>query len=114
VDKSLKLVVAIVKPVEFDETLNALTRLGIQGATCSEVRDYGQKGPTVFCRGAQHTAKFLTVLKIEVVVPSEHVGKVTNAIVATARSARVLVLDMAHGTLARTEWIDEIAPPRAA
>jgi nitrogen regulatory protein PII len=111
VDKTSKLVIAIVKPGVSEETLDALARFGIQDVICSEVKDYSQKGPTEFYRGAQYTTKFLPMVKIEAIVQSEHVAKITSAITRAAHSARVTVLDIARQ---RTEKVEEIAPPRAA
>ena len=65
----MKLVMAIVKPFKLDDVREALTALGIEGLTVSEVKGYGrQKGQTEIYRGAEYAVNFLPKIKIEVVV----------------------------------------------
>ena len=68
----MKLVMAIIKPFKLDEVRDALTALGVQGLTVTEVKGYGrQKGHTEIYRGAEYAVNFLPKIKIEVVVPAE-------------------------------------------
>jgi nitrogen regulatory protein P-II 2 len=67
----MKLVMAIIKPFKLDEVRQALTELGLQGMTVTEVKGYGrQKGHTEIYRGAEYAVNFLPKIKIEVVVPA--------------------------------------------
>ena len=86
----MKLVMAIIKPFKLDEVRQALTKLGVQGMTVTEVRGYGrQKGHTEIYRGAEYTVNFLPKLKIEAVVPAKQVDKAVDAIAAAAKTARI-------------------------
>ena len=68
----MKLVMAIIKPFKLDEVREALTELGLQGMTVTEVKGYGrQKGHTEIYRGAEYAVNFLPKIKIEVVVPDQ-------------------------------------------
>ena len=72
----MKLVMAIIKPFKLDEVRQALTELGLQGMTVTEVKGYGrQKGHTEIYRGAEYAVNFLPKIKIEVVVPAEVSGQ---------------------------------------
>ena len=86
----MKLVMAIIKPFKLDEVRQALTELGLQGMTVTEVKGYGrQKGHTEIYRGAEYAVNFLPKIKIEVAVPSEHADKVVEAITAAAKTRRL-------------------------
>ncbi len=86
----MKLVVAIVKPFKLDEVREALTSLGIEGLTISEVKGYGrQKGQTEIYRGAEYAVNFLPKIKIEVVVPSDLVAKTVSAISGAAKTGQI-------------------------
>ena len=66
----MKIVMAIIKPFKLDEVRDALTALGVQGLTVTEVKGYGrQKGHTEIYRGTEYAVSFLPKIKIEVVVP---------------------------------------------
>jgi nitrogen regulatory protein P-II 2 len=79
----MKLVMAIIKPFKLDEVRQALTELGLQGMTVTEVKGYGrQKGHTEIYRGAEYAVNFLPKIKIEVVIPAKSVDKAVDAIVA--------------------------------
>jgi len=81
----MKLVTAIIKPFKLEDVRSALTDLGLQGMTVTEVKGYGrQKGHTEIYRGAEYAVSFLPKIKIEVVVPSGTVDKAVEAIVRTA------------------------------
>lgn len=86
----MKLVIAVIKPFKLDEVRDALTRIGIQGMTVAEVKGYGrQKGHMEIYRGAEYAVSFLPKLKIEVVVPSDQVDKVVEAISGAARTGQI-------------------------
>jgi len=86
----MKLVTAIIKPFKLDEVRQALTELGLQGMTVTEVKGYGrQKGHTEIYRGAEYAVNFLPKIKIEVVGPSGTVDKAVEAIVRTARTGQI-------------------------
>jgi nitrogen regulatory protein P-II 2 len=86
----MKIVMAIIKPFKLDEVRDALTAIGVQGLTVSEVKGYGrQKGHTEIYRGAEYAVSFLPKLKIEVAVPSAMVAKVIDAIAASAKTGQI-------------------------
>lgn len=86
----MKLVMAIVKPFKLDEVREALTSLGIEGLTVTEVKGYGrQKGQTEIYRGAEYAVNFLPKLKIEVVVASGLVDKTIAAISSAAKTGNI-------------------------
>lgn len=86
----MKLVMAIIKPFKLDEVRDALTPLGVQGLTVTEVKGFGrQKGQTEIYRGAEYQVSFLPKLKIEVAVPAEMVDAVVEAISAAARTGKI-------------------------
>src|SRR5262245_40316553 len=81
---------AIIKPFKLDEVKDALNAIGIQGITVSEVKGFGrQKGHTELYRGAEYVVDFLPKIKVEVVVPDDMVGKVTEAIQTAANTGRI-------------------------
>ena len=86
----MKLVMAIIKPFKLDEVRQALTELGLQGMTVTEVKGYGrQKGHTEIYRGAEYAVNFLPKIKIEVAVPSDQADKVVDAITAAAKTGQI-------------------------
>lgn len=86
----MKLVMAIIKPFKLDEVREALTRLGIEGMTVTEVKGYGrQKGHTEIYRGAEYAVSFLPKLKLEVAIATDQVDGVVDAIVAAARTGQI-------------------------
>ena len=77
----MKLVIAIVKPFKLDDVREALTPLGVQGLTVTEVKGFGrQKGQTEIYRGAEYHVSFLPKVKIEVAVAADQVDAVVEAI----------------------------------
>jgi nitrogen regulatory protein P-II 2 len=104
----MKLVVAIIKPFKLDEVREALTSLGIQGLTVSEVKGFGrQKGQTEIYRGAEYSVSFLPKVKIEVVVSDELTDQVVEAVQKSANTGRIgdgkiFVMDIAHAVRIRT------------
>jgi nitrogen regulatory protein P-II 2 len=81
---------AIIKPFKLDDVREALTAIGVQGLTVTEVKGYGrQKGHTEIYRGAEYAVSFLPKLKIEVVVPADQVDKVVESISGAARTGQI-------------------------
>ena len=86
----MKLVMAVIKPFKLDEAREALTELGVQGLTASEVKGYGrQKGQTEIYRGAEYAVSFLPKVKIEVVVEDDQVDSVVEAITKAANTGKI-------------------------
>jgi len=108
----MKLVMAIIKPFKLDEVRDALTGLGIQGLTVTEVKGFGrQKGQTEIYRGAEYAISFLPKVKIEVAVAEDLVERVVEAIQKTAKTdkigdGKVFVLDVAKAVRIRTGETD--------
>jgi nitrogen regulatory protein P-II 2 len=86
----MKLIIAIIKPFKLDEVRDALTAIGVNGLTVTEVKGYGrQKGHTEIYRGAEYTVNFLPKIKIEVAVPAEQATKAAEAIQNTTRTGQI-------------------------
>ena len=89
-DQTMKLVMAIIKPFKLDEVREALTPLGVQGLTVSEVKGFGrQKGQTEIYRGAEYVVNFLPKVKIEVVVKDDLVQRVVETIQSAAHTGKI-------------------------
>jgi len=86
----MKLITAIIKPFKLDEVREALSTLGVQGMTVTEVKGYGrQKGHTEIYRGAEYAVSFLPKLKIEIAVRAEVVDAAIDAITASAKTGQI-------------------------
>jgi len=86
----MKLVIAIIKPFKLDEVRDALTAIGVNGLTVTEVKGYGrQKGHTEIYRGAEYAVNFLPKLKVEVAVPAELVEKTIQTIKTTTCTGQI-------------------------
>ncbi|HUS96980.1 MAG TPA: P-II family nitrogen regulator [Hyphomicrobiaceae bacterium] len=86
----MKLVTAIIKPFKLDDVRQALTSLGLEGMTVTEVKGYGrQKGHTEIYRGAEYAVNFLPKIKIEVVVASSEADKAVEGIAAAAKTGQI-------------------------
>jgi nitrogen regulatory protein P-II 1 len=86
----MKMVTAIVKPFKLDEVREALSAIGVQGVTVTEVKGFGrQKGHTELYRGAEYVVDFLPKVKIEVVVDNAMVEQVVDAIIKAARTGKI-------------------------
>ena len=87
---SVKKVEAIIKPFKLDEVKEALHEVGVSGITVTEAKGFGrQKGHTELYRGAEYVVDFLPKVKLEVVVPSETVDRVIEAIMNAAQTGRI-------------------------
>ncbi|MEJ2026134.1 MAG: P-II family nitrogen regulator [Limibacillus sp.] len=111
----MKLVMAIIKPFKLDEVREALTGVGVEGLTVSEVKGYGrQKGQTEIYRGAEYAINFLPKVKIEIAVADDMAEKVVETIQAAANTGRIgdgkiFVLDIGHAVRIRTGETDTSA-----
>ena len=86
----MKLITAIIKPFKLDEVREALSNLGVQGITVTEVKGFGrQKGHTELYRGAEYVVDFLPKMKLETAVPDELVERAVEAIEAAARTGKI-------------------------
>ena len=86
----MKLIIAIIKPFKLEEVKAALSEVGVEGMTVTEVKGFGrQKGHTEVYRGSEYTVDFLPKVKLEVVVPTEVAGKVIEAISRAAKTGKI-------------------------
>ena len=86
----MKLVTAIIKPFKLEEVKEALSAVGIQGITVTEVKGFGrQKGHKELYRGAEYVVEFLPKVKLEIVIPDDKLEGVVNAIVKAASTGRI-------------------------
>ena len=86
----MKKIEAIIKPFKLDEVKDALSSVGIEGMTVSEVKGFGrQKGHTEIYRGNEYTVDFLPKLKLEIVVPDNLVTTAVDAIVKAAKTGKI-------------------------
>jgi nitrogen regulatory protein P-II 2 len=104
----MKFIIAIIKPFKLDEVRAALTGLGVQGLTVTEVKGFGrQKGQTEIYRGAEYTVSFLPKIKIELAVNDDMAEQAVETIQRTANTGRIgdgkiFVLDLLEATRIRT------------
>ncbi len=86
----MKMVTAIIKPFKLDEVREALSNIGVQGVTVTEVKGFGrQKGHTELYRGAEYVVDFLPKVKVEAAVDDAVVDRVIEAIEAAARTGKI-------------------------
>ena len=86
----MKKIEAIIKPFKLDEVKEALSSLGVEGMTVSEVKGFGrQKGHTEIYRGSEYTVDFLPKIKVEVVLPDETVDQAIQAVVKAAKTGKI-------------------------
>ena len=108
----MKLVTAIIKPFKLDDVREALTPLGVQGLTVSEVKGFGrQKGQTEIYRGAEYHVNFLPKVKVEVAVSSDLAEQVVEAIIKAAHTGKIgdgkiFVMDIERAVRIRTGETD--------
>ncbi|MGN1056425.1 MAG: P-II family nitrogen regulator [Comamonas sp.] len=86
----MKMVSAIIKPFKLDEVREALSQLGVQGITVTEVKGFGrQKGHTELYRGAEYVVDFLPKVKLEAAVDDAVLEQVIEAIESAARTGKI-------------------------
>ncbi|HND14489.1 MAG TPA: P-II family nitrogen regulator [Pseudomonadales bacterium] len=86
----MKMITTIVKPFKLDEVREALSEIGVQGITVSEVKGFGrQKGHTELYRGAEYAVDFLPKVRIEIVVADALVDGVIETVVRAARTGKI-------------------------
>ena len=111
----MKLVTAIVKPYKLDDVREALSAIGVQGLTVSEVKGFGrQKGHTELYRGAEYQVEFLPKVKIEVAIADELLGRAVEVIQHAARTGKIgdgkiFVADLEQAVRVRTGETGEAA-----
>ena len=114
-NRAMKLIMAIIKPFKLDDVREALTPLGVQGLTVTEVKGFGrQKGQTEIYRGAEYHVSFLPKVKIEVAVPASMAEQVIEAIMKAAQTGKigdgkVFVMDIERAVRIRTGETDAAA-----
>ena len=108
----MKLIMAIIKPFRLDDVREALTPLGVQGLTVTEVKGFGrQKGQTEIYRGAEYQVSFLPKMKVEVVVSDDQADAIIEAIAKAANTdkigdGKIFVLDVEKAMRIRTGETD--------
>ena len=86
----MKLVTAIIKPFKMDDVRAALSEIGVQGITVTEVKGFGrQKGHTELYRGAEYVVDFLPKSKLEIAVADDQVDRAIDAIVQAANTGKI-------------------------
>ncbi|RDV26729.1 P-II family nitrogen regulator [Alteromonas aestuariivivens] len=108
----MKLVTAIIKPFKLDDVREAISEIGIDGLTVTEVKGFGrQKGHTELYRGAEYQVDFLPKVKLEIAVQDDQVERLVEAIVGAAKTGKigdgkVFVYDLEHAVRIRTGEAD--------
>ena len=108
----MKMISAVLKPFKIDDVRAALTGIGVEGLTVSEVKGYGrQKGQTEIYRGAEYAVHFLPKIRIDVAVEDQRAKDVIEVIRATAATGRIgdgkiFVSDLSHVVRIRTGEIN--------
>mgnify|MGYP000285243653 CR=1 FL=1 len=86
----MKLIMAVIKPFKLDDVRDALTSIGIDGLTATEVKGFGrQKGHTEIYRGAEYAISFLPKIKIEIAVKDDLAEQVVETIMVTAKTGQI-------------------------
>ena len=86
----MKMVMAVIKPHKLDQVREALTGLGVEGMTATEVKGYGrQKGHTEIYRGAEYTVNFLPKVRVEVVVAGSLIDQAVEVIQEAAKTGKI-------------------------
>lgn len=104
----MKLITAIIKPFKLDDVREAISEIGIDGLTVTEVKGFGrQKGHTELYRGAEYQVDFLPKVKLEIAVQDDQVERLVEAIVSAAKTGKigdgkVFVYDLEHAVRIRT------------
>ncbi|MEP6672674.1 MAG: P-II family nitrogen regulator [Chthoniobacter sp.] len=111
----MKKIEAIIKPFKLEDVKEALSEIGIEGMTISEVKGFGrQKGHTEIYRGSEYTVDFLPKVKFEIVLADERIAKAVEAIVSSAKTGKigdgkVFILPVEDAIRIRTEERGEAA-----
>ena len=111
----MKLVIAIIKPFKLDEVREALSALGVQGMTVTEVKGFGrQKGQTEIYRGAEYSTNMVPKIKVEVATSADLAPRVVEAIQQSANTGaigdgKIFVLDLGQVVRIRTGETDDLA-----
>lgn len=111
----MKLVTAIIKPFKLDDVREAISEIGVDGLTVTEVKGFGrQKGHTELYRGAEYQVDFLPKVKLEVAVLDDQVERLIEAIVGAAKTGKigdgkVFVYDLQQAVRIRTGEVDDQA-----
>ncbi|MFT5032471.1 MAG: nitrogen regulatory protein P-II 2 [Bacteroidia bacterium] len=86
----MKLITAVIKPFKLDDVRAALSDVGVQGITATEVKGFGrQKGHTELYRGAEYVVDFLPKVKLEIAVPDDQVERVIEAVSQSAHTGKI-------------------------
>jgi len=86
----MKKIEAVIKPFKLEEIKDALSEIGIEGMTVTEVKGFGrQRGHTEIYRGSEYTVDFLPKIKIEIVLPDHQVEPAVKAIIQTAKTGKI-------------------------
>jgi nitrogen regulatory protein PII len=86
----MKLIIAIIKPFKLEEVKEALSAVGVEGMTVTEVKGFGrQKGHTEIYRGSEYTVDFLPKTKLEIVVSDDLATKAVDAIASAAKTGKI-------------------------
>jgi nitrogen regulatory protein P-II 2 len=111
----MKLVIAIIKPFKLDDVREALSALGVQGMTVTEVKGFGrQKGQTEIYRGAEYSTNMVPKIKVEVACSTDLAPRVVEAVQQAANTGaigdgKIFVLDLGQVVRIRTGETDETA-----
>ncbi len=111
----MKLVSAIIKPFKLDDVREAISEIGVEGLTVSEVKGFGrQKGHTELYRGAEYQVDFLPKVKLEIAVNADVVERLVEAITKSAYTGKIgdgkiFVYDLQHAVRIRTGELDNQA-----
>lgn len=104
----MKFVIAVIKPFKLDDVRTALSDIGVQGMTVTEVKGFGrQKGHTELYRGAEYTVDFVPKIKIELAIRTDQHSQVVEAITSAAGTSKIgdgkiFVLDLPEAVRIRT------------
>ncbi len=111
----MKIVSAIIKPFKLDDVREAISEIGIDGLTVTEVKGFGrQKGHTELYRGAEYQVDFLPKVKLEIAISDDQVDRLVEAIMGAAKTGKIgdgkiFVYDLQHAVRIRTGETDNDA-----
>lgn len=111
----MKYIIAVIKPFKLEEVKSALTEIGVEGMTVTEVKGFGrQKGHTEIYRGSEYSVDFLPKVRLEIAISDELVGKGVEAIVRAAKTGKIgdgkiFVLPLMESVRIRTDETGDAA-----